>query len=572
MKKKEIYVGKVSSLAFPNKGTVRVDDEKVIVKNTIPGQTVSFILSKNRPGTKEGRLVEILERSPWEIESECPVHDRCGGCIYQTLPYERELKLKESQIHAMIGQFLTEHGQEAAENLPEPIIPSPVCSAYRNKMEFSFGNEYKDGPVTLGMHVAGRFNDIVDTPDCNIVDEDMRRIRQTVIDYFRETGLPFYHRSRGDGCLRHLLLRRGIKTGELMLALVTTSFYEISEEEFTERLLKLQLQGEIVGILHIVNDGTGDVIKNENIKILYGRDYFYDEVSGLRFRITPFSFFQTNTLGAELLYKKAAEYAEQALGKTENKVMSTENPRGAEIMSTKAGVIFDLYSGTGTIAQIMAKHASLVIGVEIVPEAVEAAGENARLNGIENVRFQCGDVLQVLEETEELPDLIIMDPPREGASPKALSKILSYGVKNIVYISCKPTSLIRDLHSMYEWGYRLVKAAPVDMFPRTGNVETVALLSKLSEAKHHIEVKVDMDELDITSAEAKATYKEIEEWVQENYGFHVTNLNIAQVKQMHGIIERENYNKPKSPDSKQPGYTEEKVKAIEDAMRHFQMI
>ncbi|MCR5488350.1 MAG: 23S rRNA (uracil(1939)-C(5))-methyltransferase RlmD [Lachnospiraceae bacterium] len=465
MKQKRIFVGKVSSLAFPNKGTVQTEEGDVVVKNVIPGQTVSFVLSKNRPGRKEGRLLEILERSPLEGRPGCICHADCGGCIYQTLPYEEELKLKEAQIRTLLEGFLKNHPDMAKEGWFQPILASPVCEGYRNKMEFSFGNEYKDGPIALGMHRFGRFNDIIDTPDCRIVSGDMRMIRQYCIDWARRLGLRFYRRQDNGGYLRHLLLRRGVRTGELLVALVTTSEDKPDLTEFTEGLLSLDLEGKITGIMHIVNDSVGDAVRDECHELLYGREHLFDEILGLRFRISPFSFFQTNTLGAEILYRTAADYVRLALG----------SPSG------KAGTVFDLYSGTGTIAQVMAGSASKVVGIELVEEAVEAAKENARMNGIQNVEFLAGDVFAVMQEIPDHPDLIILDPPRDGVSPKALSKILSYGADHMIYISCKATSLVRDLQSIYDAGYSLVHAVPVDLFPQTANVETIALMSKVGD-------------------------------------------------------------------------------------------
>ncbi len=339
-------------------------------------------------------------------------------------------------------------------------------------MEFSFGNEVIDGPLTLGMHRAGRFNDVITVDECRIMDGDFRLILKCTLEFFSSQNIPFYRKHTETGFLRHLLLRKGKKTGEILLLIETTTQIDFDMREYAEMLLSLQkckrdgesvneaqLKGKFAGILHLKNDETGDCVKGENIDILFGRDHFYDEVLGLKFRITPFSFFQTNTLGAELLYEKAREYA---LSVTDNGVRP---------------VIFDLYSGTGTIGQVMSKSASKVIGIELVEEAVEAAKENAALNGLNNTEFLAVDVLKALDQISEKPDLIILDPPRDGCAPKALEKILDYGVKNIIYISCKITSLERDLAPIQEAGYRVIKAAAADMFPNTTGVETVCLLS-----------------------------------------------------------------------------------------------
>ena len=293
-------------------------------------------------------------------------------------------------------------------------------------------------------------------------------------------------------------------------------------------------------------------MKDEGTEILYGQDYFYEELLGLRFKISAFSFFQTNSLGAEVLYETVREF----IGSS-----------GLE----QGSVVYDLYSGTGTIAQMLAPAAGRVIGVEIVEEAVQAARENAGLNGLENCKFIAGDVLKVLETIEEKPDFIVLDPPREGVHPKALERILDYGVEKMVYISCKPTSLARDLRIMQERGYIVERGRCVDMFPGTVHVETVCLLSKLN-VEHHIEVELNLDEMDLTAAESKVTYEEIKAYVKEKTGLQVSNLYIAQVKRKCGIVERVNYNLPKSEDYRQPKCPPEKEKAIIESLRHFWMI
>lgn len=461
MKKGEIYEGIVEKTEFPNRGIIKAEDRRVTVKNALPGQKIRYRLKKLRKGTGEGLLLEVLEPSPVETEPVCPHFGSCGGCIFQSLPYEEQLRLKESQLRELLDAAVQE--PYAFEGVKE----SPRRLAYRNKMEFSFGDAFKDGPLALGMHKRGGFYDIVTTDCCQIVDGDYRRILACTLEYFQEQGLPFYHRLRHTGYLRHLLVRKGARTGEILVDLVTTTRLAegqeaggVSEREmetaWAERLRALELDGRIVGILHTYNDSLADVVQNDRTEILWGRDYFYEELLGLRFKISPFSFFQTNSLGAEVLYSTAREY----------------------IGETKDRVIFDLYSGTGTIAQILAPVAAKVVGVEIVEEAVEAARVNAQLNGLSNCSFIAGDVLKVVDELQEKPDLIVLDPPRDGIHPKALQKIIDFGVERIVYISCKPTSLARDLELLQGRGYRVEKAVGVDMFPWTGNVETVALLTR----------------------------------------------------------------------------------------------
>ena len=320
----------------------------------------------------------------------------------------------------------------------------------------------------MGMHKRGSFYDIVTTPGCRIVHGDFCKILESTRAYFAELGTAFLGKLSHKGYLRHLLVRRAVKTGEILVDLVTTTQTEylgtdMQEDQmlegWKERLLGLELEGRFAGILHTLNDSLADVVQSDRTDVLYGQDYFYEELLGLRFRISPFSFFQTNSLGAEVLYDMARSY----VGETKDKV------------------VFDLYSGTGTIAQILAPVAKKVVGVEIVEEAVEAARMNAKLNGLENCEFLAGDVLKVIDEIQDKPDLIVLDPPRDGIHPKALNKIIEFGVERMVYISCKPTSLARDLVVLQERGYRVEKGGAVDMFPGTGNCEVCVELRRKNE-------------------------------------------------------------------------------------------
>lgn len=560
MKKNEFYEGMVTSLKFPNKGIVYVEDEDayVQVKNTLPGQRVRFQLKKVKKKRPEGNLTEVLV--PSEIERAvppCPHFSECGGCAYQTLPYEEQKKLKLNQVKALLDAVYPDFPLDEC-------VESPRIWEYRNKMEFSFGDEVKDGPLTLGLHKRGSFYDIVSVPDCQIIDEDLRKVLKTTQDFFRNAKLggksiDFYHKMRHEGVLRHLLVRKGLKTGEMLICLVTSSQGEIDStegkqllEKYKDTLLALETTGTFAGILHMTNDSLSDVVKADAVDILYGKDYFYDELLGLRFRITPFSFFQTNSAGAEKLYSLAREYIGDLTGKK----------------------VYDLYSGTGTIAQVLAPVAKEVTGVEIVEEAVYAAAENAKENQLDNCTFLAGDVLTVLDELTEAPDAIVLDPPREGIHPKAIRKILDYGLSSFVYISCKPTSLARDLEVFLEYGYQPVRAKCVDMFPWTRGIETVVLLSQLRQKPDdYIDVDIDVAELEGTSAETKATYEKIKKYVAEhNDGMKVSNLYIAQVKRKCGIELAENFNLPKSEDARQPRCPKEKEEAIVEALKAFQMI
>ena len=430
--------------------------------------------------------------------------------------------------------------------------------------EYTFGDEVKDGPLALGMHKRGSFYDIVTVDECRIVDDDYRKILGATVAYFRAQDIPFYHRMRHEGYLRHLLVRKAVKTEEILIDLITTTQEICAGEscvnetalldDWKEQLLALELDGSIAGILHTKNDSVADAVKNEGTEILYGKDYFYEELLGLKFRISPFSFFQTNSLGAEVLYQTAREYIGDSLDEKSEKT------------------VYDLYSGTGTIAQILSPAAKHVIGVEIVEEAVEAAKENAQLNQLENCDFIAGDVLKVLDSIEEKPDFIVLDPPREGIHPKALEKIIRYGVDRMIYISCKPTSLQRDLEVLQAQGYVVERICCVDMFPGTVHVETVVLLSKGEVDGRKVKVDFSLEDMDLSEFKGKATYEQIKTYVLEQTGLKVSSLYIAQIKKKCGLDVGENFNLSKSDNARQPQCTPEKEDAIMQAFKHFGMI
>ena len=549
MKKGQIFEGIIERVDFPNKGLVKVEEEGkdaryVTVKNAVPGQKVRFIINKFKKGNAEGRLLEVLENSSLETRKPvCSIFPACGGCMYQTMPYEEQMKMKEGQIRRIMDEAVD------GEYLFEGVKASPKEFAYRNKMEFSFGDEYKDGPLSLGLHKKGSTYDVLTASDCKLVHEDMNKILVCVLEYFKERKVSYYKKMQHVGYLRHLLLRRGDTTGEILVNLVTTTQEEYDLSELTEQLLQLPLEGKIVGILHILNDSLSDVVKSDETRVLYGQDFFYEKLLGLQFKITPFSFFQPNTKGAEVLYETVREY----------------------IGDIRDLTVFDLFSGTGTISQVLAPVAKKVIGVEIVEEAVEAAKENAERNGLSNCEFIAGDVFEVLDDIKEKPDVIILDPPRDGIHPKALPKILDYGVDRIVYISCKMTSLARDLELIQQRGYTVEKMTAVDQFCETVHVETVVLLSQ-QKPDDTIEIDLDLDELDATSAELKATYQEIKDYVLKELGLKVSSLYISQVKRKCGIEVGENYNLPKSENARVPQCPKEKEEAIKAALKYFAMI
>ena len=556
MKKKDIIEGKIIKTEFPNKGTFICEDQKVTVKGVIDGQTIKGQVTKKRKSGCVVRLLDVLEKSPLEdAKPVCPHFGICGGCFYQTVSYENQLKIKEGMVRDLLKDYVN-------DDIWEEIKGSPKVHGYRNKMEFSFGDEVKDGPLALGMHKKNTFHDIVNITDCQIVDNDYNLIVKCALNIAQQMELPFYHKMRHEGYFRHLVVRRAESSGDILVNIVTTSQVEADLTKLRDALLELPLSGKIIGILHTTNDSLADVVQADKIDILYGQDYFYEEILGLKFKISPFSFFQTNTLGAEVLYKTARDF----VGETKDKV------------------IFDLYSGTGTIAQMLAPVAKKVVGVEIVEEAVEAAKVNAELNGLDNCEFIAGDVLKVVDELEDKPDFIVLDPPRDGIHPKAIQKIIDFGVEQMVYISCKPTSLARDLEVFEAAGYKVKRATAVDQFPNTVHIETVVLLSH-KKPDGHINVKVEFGEgegkvpLDNIAKRAESykpkervTYKMIKEYIEAKYGFKVHTAYIAEVKRDLGLPM---YDAPNAVEElKQPRKhpTAEKVEAIKDALKHFGVI
>ena len=542
MKKGDIFEGKVIRTEFPNKGIIDIEGQKVIVKNALEGQVVRFSINKKRRDKVEGRLLEVIEPSPLEQPAACKHFGICGGCRYQNLSYEQQLDLKKRQVEELIEK-------NGLSFDIENIYGSPITEGYRNKMEFTFGDEEKDGPLALGMHKKNSFYDIVTLDDCRIVDPDFNVLLQAILKYFKEKGETYFHKIRHEGFLRHLVMRRSVKTGDILINLVTTTQSQLDESEFVNMILAQKIDGKVVGILHTLNDNLADVVQSDETKTLYGQDYFYEYLYNMRFKISPFSFFQTNTLGAEVLYDKVREY----VGETKDKL------------------IYDLYSGTGTIAQMLAPVASKVVGVEIVEEAVEAAKKNAVDNHLDNCEFIAGDVLKVVDNLTKKPDILVLDPPRDGIHPKALTKIINFNVDEMVYVSCKPTSLMRDLLVFREAGYEVKRCCLVDMFPGTVHVETVVLLSQ-QKPDDTIEIDLDLDELDVTSAELKATYQEIKDYVLKEFGLKVSSLYISQVKRKCGIEVGENYNLPKSENARVPQCLKEKEEPIKDVLKYFAMI
>lgn len=447
MKRNQEITVKIDRFRFPNKGIGDFEGKPVVIKHALPGERVLARVKRTRAEKAEAKPIAVIEPADHHVKPPCVHYEACGGCQRQQLSYDDQLQLKSDAVQELMGWDDATY---------EGIVPSPSVFGYRNKMEYSFGDAEKDGPMTLGMHRRGRFMDVINTHQCLIVHPDFNRIQAETLAFFEERNVRQYHRKKHEGTLRHLVLRRGEKTGEILVGLSVADPSAIDTEAYKELLLDLELEHEIVGILLLVNRDLGDVVKDGDVRVVYGRPYYEERLFDLSFQVSFFSFFQTNTSGAERLYAEAIGLLD----------------------SHHDQVIYDLYSGTGTIAQVLATSARRVYGIEIVEDAVKAARENARSNRLENVTFLAGDVFQTLPEIEEEPDLIVVDPPRVGLGQKAASRIADYGVPQILYISCNPVTLKEDLKTLALSGYRVKRAKTVDLFPHTYHVESIALLEK----------------------------------------------------------------------------------------------
>ncbi|MCI8285190.1 MAG: 23S rRNA (uracil(1939)-C(5))-methyltransferase RlmD [Firmicutes bacterium] len=380
----------------------------------------------------------------------CSVKDVCGGCIYQGIEYSEQVDLKGESVKKLIEEKGIKSGRFAG------IEGSPLIYSYRNKMEYTFGNLEKDGEMTLGMHKSGHYMSIITVDNCQLVDNDFNMILSAVLNFCKDKGYKHYHKKTHKGLLRNLIIRKGERTHELLINIVTSTQFEFDDEGFKALILSLELDNEVVGILHTYNDNIADKVTCEKLKIIHGRDYYNEKILGLDFQVSAFSFFQTNVAAVERLYTEAIDMIDDVEGKT----------------------VFDLYCGTGTIAQYLAIRAKKTVGVEIVEDAVQAARENAKLNGLENCEFIAGDVLEVLDNIEDKPDVIVVDPPRAGMNHKVLPKLLRYGVDQILYISCNPKTLMDNLKFMEENGYMIGTIKAFDNFPFTRHTECVALITK----------------------------------------------------------------------------------------------
>ncbi len=440
----------IEETEFPGFGIGYHNNHKINVKEALPGQKLKVRISKKKKSYIEAKAIEILEDVDYKIQPQCELFGVCGGCSHASLTYEKQLEFKEKQVMSLFSK----------ENISDfdyiGIEGSPEEFEYRNKMEFTFGDFEKGGELTLGMHVKNRGFSIVTVDKCKIVDKDYGIILSTVLEYFKAQDFPYYRIMSQKGYLRNLVVRKAKNTGEILINIITTSQIDFDMSELASILINLSYEGKLTGILHTTNDRLADMVQIDKLDILFGRDYIEENLLGLKFKIHPLSFFQTNSRGAEKLYSIVREF----IGETTSKV------------------VFDLYCGTGTIGQIVAPSAKSVLGIELIPEAVEAANENAVFNGLDNCKFIAGDIAKVIMDVKDKPDIIILDPPRPGVHPVALDYVLKFDAPEIIYVSCNPKSLALDLKVILSRGYRIDKMKIMDMFPHTGHVETVVKIGK----------------------------------------------------------------------------------------------
>ena len=544
-RKNDIVTLKIEDCGIDGEGIGKADGFTVFVKDAVIGDTVRAKIMKAKKNYGYGRLEEIITPSPDRVEPKCQFARQCGGCQLQALSYEKQLEFKTSKVRGhleRIGGF-TDIPMEKILGMEQPFH-------YRNKAQFPVGKS-KDGRIITGFY-AGRTHSIIENRDCALGVTQNKEVLDRVIAHMEKFHIQPYDENTGKGLVRHVLIRYGFFTDEMMVCLIINGEKLPGEEALVKSLRQIP---ETVSVMVNVNKKRNNVILGEKVRLLWGKPYITDKIGEISYQISPLSFFQVNPYQTGRLYGKALEYAQLSGNET----------------------VWDLYCGIGTISLFLAQKAKMVRGVEIIPAAIENAKENACLNGFDNTEFFVGKAEEVLPEqfarTGERADVIVVDPPRKGCDETLLSTIIEMQPDRVVYVSCDSATLARDLKYLCERGYELKKVCPVDMFPNTVSVETVCLLSKLHEAKHHVNVKLDMDEMDLTAAESKATYEEIKKYVAEhNDGMKVSNLYIAQIKQKHGIIERENYNKPKSEKGGQPECPKEKEIAIEEALKYFQMI
>ncbi len=543
MKKDDLVTLKIEDMGVDGEGIGHKDGCTLFVKDALIGDVIHAKVMKMKKNYGYARLMEIITPSPDRTEPKCPYHKQCGGCQIQALSYEKQLEYKKRKVL----NNLTRIG--GLNDLPEfDLIGMEEPYHYRNKAQFPFGLD-KNGEIVTGFY-AGRTHSIISNTKCYLGVEENEQILQIILNHLNRYHIPVYDEKSGKGLLRHVLIRKGFTTGELMVCLILNGTQMPEMQKLVTELIKIP---GMTSITINVNKKQTNVIMGQEMLSVWGQDHITDYIGDVKYQISPLSFFQVNPVQTRKLYERALEYAQVEKGET----------------------VWDLYCGIGTISLFLAQKAEQVYGVEIVPQAIEDAKRNAALNGFTNAEFYVGKAEEVLpkkyEEEGVTADVIVVDPPRKGCDEALLRTIVQMNPKRVVYVSCDSATLARDLKYLAGEGYQVEKGTVVDQFPHTTHVETVCLLSKLQN-RQHIEVELNMDELDLTDAEKKATYEEIKAYVLENTGLKVSSLYIAQVKQKYGIIERENFNKPKSEDNRQPQCPKEKEDAIIDALKHFGMI
>ena len=535
--KNQEYTVAIEGYSGEGAGVARIDGFVVFVSGALRGEVCRILILKVLKSAAFAKVLEVLAPSPHRIAPDCPYFPRCGGCTYRHMDYAEQLALKRRRVQDNLARI------GGSEVEVEEILGAAETRRYRNKAQYPVS---PDGRV--GFYRA-RTHEVIDTRECLLVKPEADAAAEAVRQYMRDFRAAGYDERTRRGLLRHVYVRSNTR-GECLICLLVNGKRLPHEAELVERLRRACPKA--VGIVLGENTRRDNVILGERYRTLWGADRLEDVLCGRVFRLSVPSFYQVNREQAERLYAKAIEYTQL----------------------TGEETVLDLYCGAGTITLALAPHAKRVLGAEIVPEAIDDARENAARSGVENAEFFCGDASDVAKKLAQenlRPDVITVDPPRKGLAEDVVESIARMQPERVVYVSCDSATMARDVKRFATLGYRAVRACAVDLFPRADHVETVCLLSKLN-AKQHIEVDIHMDELDLTDAEKKATYSEIKEYVLEHTGLKVSSLYIAQVKQKCGIIERENYNKPKSDDAKQPQCPPDKEKAIKEALKHFGMI
>lgn len=539
LEKNEIYEAVVTDYTAEGQGVAHIDGCAVFLPNAIAGERVLVRIEKAQKTWAAGKITQILEKSPHRVNRECPVAKLCGGCDFWHMDYEAECALKSQRVRSCLNRI-------AGENLEEvPILAAPECHGYRNKAQYPVAA--KKGRAYAGFFRAGT-HQVVENDRCLILPEETDRVKAAVMDYVNQFRITVYDEATGKGLLRHIYVRRGAVSGQILVCLVVNGR---SLPRVPELIGRLKAIPGFTTLVLSVNTKKGNAVLGEEFLTLYGPGYIEDTLCGLTFRLSPRSFYQVNHAQAQRLYETAISLAE----------------------ISKTDLVLDLYCGVGTITLAMAGAAGKVIGVEVIPQAVEDARDNARRNGIENAEFFCGDAGQAalaLEAQGIRPDVVIVDPPRKGLNADTIQALTRFSPKRLVYVSCDPATLARDIAELKKSGYTLKSATAADLFPRCSHVETVCLLV-LRNPVTHINIDVDVEEM-VQDKRGMATYGQIKEYVLEHSGLKVSSLYIAQVKQKHGIIERENYNKPKSENAKQPQCPPDKERAITEALKHFGML